>query len=334
MEGEHDMGLRRESGRVESSESVRPAVRRDYHGLVKVRAEWLDGFYRAHPAEQQWCPATCPVPGIADERAILRHLAGAKGKWAAVSEDCGKAVAYILCRIDRTREELLIEGQTPRLCPEAEFGGCGRGLLTFVVQQAAKRGLKRVRMSYHGFPGEVTPLIEFYEEHGFSKECKFEMLNHHLRIDPRGAHLQFRSAEDVGLEVFFRGEAACGYCSSPEHSRRRGEFSRKTWAVQPDTDWLVAYDGEDLVGTVRVAVTHEGVGILDGIAMAPQCRGKGIGRAVLARGLSALVGRTDLVYLDVHHNNPAAMRLYEGAGFRTHHVHGEMIMDLAGKETS
>ena len=82
----------------------------------------------------------------------------------------------------------------------------------------------------------------------------------------------------------------------------------------------------------RIAVSREGVGVLDGIAVAPERRGRGIGRALLAKGLTALAGRTDIVRLDVHHDNPAAIRLYERAGFRTHHVHGEMVRALTAKE--
>lgn len=107
------------------------------------------------------------------------------------------------------------------------------------------------------------------------------------------------------------------------------EFSERMWGTtDPKTDWLVAYDGEQLVGTVRVAVTREGLGVLDDIALIKEYRGRGFGRCLLARGLSALIGRTEIVRLDCEQDNTSAVQLYRQAGFKIHHEHGELRKEL------
>lgn len=319
----------------EMNGGVRLATRKDYHAMVGVRARWLDSFLAAHPAEQRWCPATCRVPEIEDEQALLMHLAGKDGRWAAVSQRSGKTVAYILSRTDEAEGQLRIEGQTPRVSSQAEFDGQGGELLSLVLQQAAKQGLKKVRASYHGFPDEVQPLRQLYNAHGFAGECLFEMLTRELSIDAAPKALQFRSAEQIGLEAYYRSEVQCGAVPSIERSQRNCEFSRKMWGnVEPGRDWLAAFDSGELVAAVRVAVSREGVGVLDAIGVAPERRGQGIGRAVLARGLAALIGRTDAARLDVHRNNPAAIRLYQRAGFEVHHVHGQLTKDVTCKDST
>ncbi|KKM08338.1 hypothetical protein LCGC14_1724900 [marine sediment metagenome] len=307
--------------------------RQDYHALVRLRAEWLDAFCRAHLAPQRWCPANCRVPDIEDERTLLGHLAGEDGRWAAALQRDGTPVGYVLCRADEDKGELAIEGQTPRVSPQVAFDAAAGELLEFVLQRAAESGLKKIRFSYHGFGDEVITLGGLYERSGFAGECVFEMLTRQLQIDPGPTRLEFRSAEEIGLDAFHEAEVACGYCRSPRRAKENGEFSRKMWgSVQPGTDWLAAYDRDSLVGTVRVAVSREGIGVLDAIAVAERRRRQGIGRSLLARGLSALVDRTAAVRLDVHHDNPAAIRLYERAGFRTHHVHGNVSKSIAGEE--
>ena len=311
---------------------VRMATRRDHRNMVKLRAELLDRFHAAHRAGRRWCPALCNVPNIEDEDIMLKHLTGRDGRWAAALYCQGMLWAYVLCRTDKENSELRIEGQTPRVLPRSGFCETGAKLLKYVIQQAIESGLTKIKAVYHGFSDELALFRQLYQTHGFTGECKFEMLSCQLRIHPGSARLEFQSAEDIGLEAFYEAEAVCGYISTTERSKRDCEFSVKMWPdVRPATDWLVAYECAHLVGTVRVGVTREGIGVLDAIAVAPNRRGRGLGRALLARGLTALVGRTDVVWLDVHHDNPAAIRLYRRAGFETHHVNGDMNKDLTGE---
>ena len=52
-----------------------------------------------------------------------------------------------------------------------------------------------------------------------------------------------------------------------------------------------------------------------------------------ARGLSALLGRTEIARLEVHHDNRAAIRPRERSGRQVHHLHGQdMTKRLNGEE--
>ena len=55
-----------------------------------------------------------------------------------------------------------------------------------------------------------------------------------------------------------------------------------------------------------------------GVFVAPEARGRGVGRRLLASILDALraTGRVRRVHLDVTATQEAALRLYRGAGFR------------------
>jgi ribosomal protein S18 acetylase RimI-like enzyme len=98
--------------------------------------------------------------------------------------------------------------------------------------------------------------------------------------------------------------------------------------VDPSTDWIAAYAGGAVVGTVRVAVTRTALGVLDNIRVAESHRRRGFGRCLLARGLSALAGRTDVVWTDTDDDHPGARRFYEKAGFRVRHRHGGISLEL------
>ena len=306
---------------------ARMASRRDYHQLVRLRAEWLDAFWRAHPAPERWCPACAGVPWIEDELALDQYVIGKKGKWAAVSCSQGGPTGYVLCRKDESKKELVIEGQTPRIAPAAQTKEVGGSLLNFVLQQGAEQGLSKASVFYHGFPDQIDPLVDVCRGAGLKGKIRLEMVSRELHIDPGPAQLQFRSAEEIGLDAFYAADALFRE-KSVEWTKESCDISRRWWYVDPSKDWLAAYDGETLVGTLRVAVTHEGVGVIDGIFVGKEYRRRGFGRCMLARQLSCLAGRTDVVWLDTDEDNVPALRLYEGAGFSIHHRHGGMSAKL------
>ena len=131
----------------------------------------------------------------------------------------------------------------------------------------------------------------------------------------------------MGLEAFHAAEALFRE-KSVEWSRENCDTSRRWWCVDPSKDWLVAYEGQSQVGTLMLAVTREGVGVLDGIFVGKEYRRRGFGRCMLARGLSRLAESTDVVWLDTDEDNAPARGLYEGAGFSVHHRHGGMTAKL------
>ena len=309
------------------TECTRIATRRDYHAMVRIRAEWIDRFCDDHPAGERWCPANAPVPWIEDEAALLGHLPREKGdRWAALLAGEGEADAYILCRTDEAKDELVIERHNPRVSPRVQLDDAGGKLLEFAVRRAAEQGLHRICMPFHGFPDEVGPLIDLYRRHGFQGHPRIEMTIRQLRIDPGPQRLRFRSAEEIGLDAVCEIEARMRDWS-PEQTKKNLEFSQRMWSLS-DMDWLAAYEGEHPVGTVRMAVTREGVGVVDAFGLLREYRGRGLGIHLLAGGLSCLIGKTDVVWQDVDHDNVPALRVYERAGFRVHHHHGEMALEL------
>ncbi len=81
---------------------------------------------------------------------------------------------------------------------------------------------------------------------------------------------------------------------------------------------LVAEEGGEVVGLVHVGPNDdEPVGEVYRLFVAPECWGRGVGRALLARGLEQLraAGFSDAV-LWVHADNRRARRFYEAAGWR------------------
>lgn len=211
----------------------------------------------------------------------------------------------------------------------AQLNKAGSKLLEFVIRQAGERGLTRVGMFFHGIRDEVDPLISLYREHGFQLargQPRLEMLTRRLSIDPGPHDIRFRSAEEVGPAVLLGVEAAIQDWSL-EQARENLEFSREMWSV-PDTDWLAAYEDENPVGVVRMAVSREGVGVVDAFGLLREHRGRGLGICLLARGLSCLIGKTEVVRLDADHDNVPALRLFERAGFQVHHLHGNLTLEV------
>jgi ribosomal protein S18 acetylase RimI-like enzyme len=315
---------------------IRIGTRRDYHELVRLRAEWIDWFCQSHPASERWCSAMCRVPRIENEDDLLWHLIERDRRWPVICKSQGKLQGYILCRSDSDKKELLIEGQTPRVSPslvDAVVDEVGRGLIQFVLRHGVEQKLEQVKMSFHGFSDEISLLMCLYRREGFICEPWYEMFSHKLDIEPGPQSLQFRSAGELGLDTFYESEAITGQCSSAEDSKKDCEISQKMWgSIDPNTDWLMAYDDGRLVGTVRVAVNREGIGVLDGIAIIEEYRGRGLGRCLLAKGLSALIGRTEIVRSDCFQDNIPAVRLYRRAGFKVHHEHGELKKELERDE--
>ena len=304
---------------------TRPVTRTDYHDLIRIREEWLDNFYRVHPASERWCPAVSRVPRIENEHTFFDHFSGKNSRWAALQETDGEIRAYLLCQEDAEKDELVIEEQTPRVDPGATIEATADELIEFAVHRAQESGLKQVSVSFHGFADEVDPLMDAFRRNRFECEPWYEMVSDNLTIEVDPQPFEFRSAAQIGREAFFASGAALGKWPSASAAKEDCEFSERMWgSVDPDRDWLVAYDGGQIVGNIRAAVNREGLGVVDDIVLAREYRGRGLGRCLLARCLAAVAGRAKRVYLDVVQSNTPAVRLYRSAGFRVHHHHGGM----------
>ena len=93
----------------------------------------------------------------------------------------------------------------------------------------------------------------------------------------------------------------------------------------PEATWLavrrggsVSGGGEgEAVGTVQGIGGTRGVGAVQNVGVVPECRGLGLGRALLARSLRGFAARGyRRVYLEVTADNAAALAVYRSLGFR------------------
>jgi GNAT superfamily N-acetyltransferase len=312
--------------------NARLATRRDYRVLVKLRAEWLDAFCASHPAAQRWCPARWPVPNLESENELFHHLlhpeeSERQDQLAVGLYDDSGARAYLLWTTPADAAQAQILHHSPRVSPGLPIDEAGRPLVDAMLQQTSDHGIQKVSVFLHGFPDEIDPLVQLYRTCGFEGELRQEMLSHRLTLEEGPSGLTFRSASDIGLDRFYQLDARIRNWSV-EESRKNLAFSQKMVSVDPSADWLVAYEGDSLVGTVQVALTSTGVGLLDHLEIVAEYRRRGLGQALLARGLEALRGRTEVVWLDVDEDNRAARRLYERAGFTLHHRHGTLTAKL------
>lgn len=83
------------------------------------------------------------------------------------------------------------------------------------------------------------------------------------------------------------------------------------WAI-----WLVALEGETLAGYLGVQFGPDGGDVMT-IATAPEFRGKGVGKRLLAAMEERLTEKhLQWLTLEVRPSNAAAIRLYETQGFR------------------
>jgi ribosomal-protein-alanine N-acetyltransferase len=94
------------------------------------------------------------------------------------------------------------------------------------------------------------------------------------------------------------------------------ETSFKEALGSPWTFGLVAHTSDILVGYL-IGREMAGTGEILNLAVAPDCRRKGVARALLRAGLASLGRRrVDEVYLEVRESNRSAQALYLSAGFR------------------
>jgi ribosomal protein S18 acetylase RimI-like enzyme len=152
-------------------------------------------------------------------------------------------------------------------------------------------------------------------------------------------HIRLLTALDADSYLALR---LCGLNDHPEAftSSYAEELQRSTaWAVKrlaldaarPHDFFLGAFMGDALCGVVglqgryRTKERHNATVV--GMVVAPQVRGRGVGRALMDALLQKAATLPELVQLDltVTEGNPAAQRLYEHCGFQTFGVHQRAI---------
>jgi putative acetyltransferase len=84
---------------------------------------------------------------------------------------------------------------------------------------------------------------------------------------------------------------------------------------RPEVTLFVAREQGVALGCGACQLQGDGSAELKSMFVVPQARGRGIGRAILAAIEQALRGRVGMLRLETGVKQPAAIRLYESAGF-------------------
>jgi len=97
------------------------------------------------------------------------------------------------------------------------------------------------------------------------------------------------------------------------------EFDSDTYIANPDRIAFVAFVNNELAGQIRVLKYWNGYALIDDIAVEPQFRRQGVGRALIERAIAwAKERKFPGLMLETQNNNVAACKLYAGCGFELH----------------
>jgi ribosomal protein S18 acetylase RimI-like enzyme len=95
------------------------------------------------------------------------------------------------------------------------------------------------------------------------------------------------------------------------------EVEPESYVDAADRTVFFAWLGDEVIGQVRVRRYWNGYAYIDDIAVEPEYRGEGIGRALLARAIEwAREKGFPGLMLETQDNNVPACRLYERCGFQ------------------
>ena len=251
----------------------------------------------------------------------LQHGGSAGGHDLVVRTDDGVLAGY--ARVDDGVAELVVH-------PAHRRRGFGTALLRQVLALAGDRPLS---IWAHGdLPGSA----ELLGPHGFTRSRVLLQMRRDLAgvdPDPRPALpadirvLPFRPGRDEEAWLAVNAEA---FEWHPEQGRMtRGDLELR--AAEPWFDpngFLMAWRGDPDAGGELLGfhwtkvhppgdVAEEAVGEIYVLGVGPGAQGLGLGRALTDLGLAHLRGRgLGQVLLYVEEDNQAAVRLYEGRGFR------------------
>ena len=201
-------------------------------------------------------------------------------------------------------------------------GSEGRGIGTALRAAAEARAIER---------GEtlVRQYVAASSEPARSAPARRRLpLRAELLPDADGARRTLPAPPDVAVRVFERGrddvavhalvEAAMADVQGNQprtlESWRAATLEKQGW--DPSL-WLLHEDSEGLAGVVLCERWEQGAGFVDYLAVAARARGRGLGRALLRHGLTALRGAgMTVAELSVQGENASAIRLYESVGMR------------------
>ena len=260
------------------------------------------------------------------EEAELRLQHGSPGGSDLVVRDGGELVGY--ARLDDGVAELVVH-------PAHRRRGHGTALLRQLLDLAGDQPLS---IWAHGdLPGSA----ELLAPHGFTRSRVLLQLRLHLDdTDPAGADPDPRPAlpADVQVLPFRPGRDEDAWLAVNARTfgwhPEQGRMTRTDLELREAEPWfdpegfLMAWRGDpdtggELLGSHWTKVhppgdaAEEAVGEIYVLGIDPGAQGLGLGRALTDLGLAYLHGRgLGQVLLYVEEDNAAAVRLYEGRGFR------------------
>ncbi len=137
--------------------------------------------------------------------------------------------------------------------------------------------------------------------------------------------MQLRRAtiDDADLLLAWRNDAATR--ANSVHGEIVALADHLRWLVatlqNPKRKLLIAEEGGVSVGTVRVDMNDDGVQELSW-TVAPEARGKGVGKAMVALAVAPLRGSIAAV---IKAGNTASLRIVQILGFTLHHERGGLL---------
>jgi mycothiol synthase len=233
----------------------------------------------------------------------------------------------------RQRGELVaygqLDGTDPVEAPSAELvvhpDHRGRGYGRAVGEALLAESGHRLRVWAHGGHPAARHLAQALGLTLFRELRQLRRPLGGLRLDdpglPPGVTVRsFVPGQDDAAWLTVNAEA---FAHHPEQGSltQRDLDARKSQAWFDPAGFFLAFDGERMVGFHWTKVhTAEGLGEVYVLGVIPEAQGTGLGRALTAIGLRYLHRDrslpTAMLYVDA--DNPAALHLYEGLGFRTY----------------
>ncbi len=269
------------------------------------------------PIEEARGLTSSQLGAIADlERRVVAHDGGRlKLEWGVLRERPTDQMNDLLAWRDRTLVGfcgIYHFGGEPELAgavdPDRRRFGIGSSLLSLALEHLARRGVSRVLL--------VTPAAtDVGRRFALAQGATLDHSEHHLELDgpPKGSAEPRATA--AGLLVRPARDGADAYAIAPILRAAFGESSAYAGQTAPSDLALVVERDGDVVGALRLDLSGEPAGIY-GLAVRPDVRGQGIGRAVLHEAcLEARRRGARTVSLEVETDNDHALGLYTSVGF-------------------
>ena len=211
--------------------------------------------------------------------------------------------------------------------PQFRRKGIGRTLLSRIIEHARSQGALRVELwAYNDSPASRAIASDF----AFEETRRLLHMHRHpgpapIPTPPTGASVRpFRPGADNEMWLALNNRVFAGHPENGEWTM--DDFSARLsqpW-FRPDDLLILEIDGDPAAFHWLKVEEREGegrVGEVYVIGAAPEYHGRGLGRFLLATGLTHLSERSvDAVAVYVDQSNERAVALYESFEFHHHHV--------------